>query len=142
MTCGVVFAVGASCRSTLEPPSGDITFDLVHGDPRIRAISARDAVRILEERREADASSEEPSRRRIIELLVSNLDDEDDAVRFFTAIALRKVTGLDLGYRASATVEKREEAMARWRTWLDSKGPEDLTQRPGRTPPVREDLPR
>lgn len=54
----------------------------------------------------------------MIERLIANLDDRDGSVRFFSAIALRKVTGLDYGYEAHATESERALAIARWKEWF------------------------
>jgi hypothetical protein len=60
----------------------------------------------------------EQDRRDLLGALVENLADRDESVRFVAAIALRRLTGQDLGYRSYAPPAAREEAIARWRRWL------------------------
>lgn len=92
------------CASTYDPASGDLESDLVHRDPRVRIEAARQSV--------VDGRTD------LAPLLVKNLSDRDAAVRFYTAAALRKLTGLDHGYRPYSTVTEREAAIARWSEWL------------------------
>ncbi len=97
-----------SCRSTLDPASGDPRLDLRHADPRVRIGAAEQAVR--------------QSRMDLCGLLVKNLSDRDGAVRLFSSVALRKLTGEDLGYKAHGTLVERRESIALWTKWLESKG--------------------
>ncbi len=60
----------------------------------------------------------EQGRRDLLNALVDNLADRDESVRFITAIALRRLTGQDLGYRSYSPLAEREEAIARWKRWL------------------------
>jgi hypothetical protein len=55
----------------------------------------------------------------LLPLLVHNLMDPDDAVRLFTAAALRKLTGLDFGYKPHGTEADRRAAVDRWNVWLE-----------------------
>jgi len=65
-----------------------------------------------------------------IPLIIDRLDDEDEAVRVIAIMALKKLTGQDLGYRAFDPLGRRIEAVERWRRWLkDGKIP-DVTTRP------------
>jgi hypothetical protein len=85
--------------------------DLRHEDPRVRAQAAKGAV--------------EGDRQDLAPLLVENLADHDAAVRMFTAIALRKLTGQDFGYDPSAPAHEREQAILAWREWIDGRGREE-----------------
>lgn len=58
--------------------------------------------------------------------LVSDLDNDDPAVRFYAINALEKLTGERLGYRYYLDEEQRKPAVERWRHWLAA--------RPGETP--------
>ncbi len=100
-----VLALAAGCSATGDPATGDIRADLHHRDPRVRM---RAAFRAAEEAR-GDLAGD----------LVANLADRDESVRFFTAIALQRLTGKDLGYASWASAASREEAIARWRRWLE-----------------------
>ena len=92
------------CSSTSEPASGDLGSDLRHPDPRIRMQSA---VRAADSRRTD-----------LLLPLVENLSDRDESVRFFSAIALRRLTGEDLGYRSFDPEAVRSGAVERWRKWV------------------------
>ncbi len=96
-----------SCRSTSDPATGVLSVDLNHADPKVRIAAAQRAVA--------------ESRDDLLPLLVANLADRDGAVRFFTQIALRKLTSEDFGYSSSALPEDRARAIARWRRWLDRR---------------------
>ena len=57
-------------------------------------------------------------RRAALEMLVSRLEDEDDAVRFFAIIALEKMTGSRLGYEYHGPEHDRLRAVQTWRRYL------------------------
>ena len=95
----------ASC-STLEPSTGNLEQDLRHRDPRLRVLAARSVVN--EERTD------------LIPLLVDNLSDRDSSVRFWTAIALRKLTGQNFGFKSHAPTGERRRAIQRWQEWAGS----------------------
>ena len=101
-------ALPAGCSSTSEPASGDLRLDLRHKDPRIRMDAAY------------RAASE--ARLDLLDLLVLNLSDRDESVRFFTGIALKKLADRDFGYRSHGSLLSREEAIGRWRRWIESRG--------------------
>ena len=108
----VVVALGAclsGCAATLDPASGDPAMDLSHRDPRIRVLASRQAV--------------EDGRLDLAPRLVESLADEERSVRFFAAIALRKLSGESFGFSASDPTAKRQAAIERWRDWLASKTP-------------------
>ena len=52
--------------------------------------------------------------------LVDALGDEDAAIRFFAIQALVKITEKDCGYEYQANVRRRQQAVAKWREFLDS----------------------
>ena len=105
----LLLCLGAvSCSSTLAPATGDLSADLRHQDPRVRIDAAIKAV--AQKRLELAAE------------LVENLSDRDGAVRMFSAVALRKLTGQDFGYKPHGTLLEREEAVASWRAWLAAEG--------------------
>jgi hypothetical protein len=54
-------------------------------------------------------------------LLVDRLSDSDSDVRFYAILALRKITGTDMGYSFYDPPDQREAAIARWRQWLGQK---------------------
>jgi hypothetical protein len=56
-----------------------------------------------------------------IPLAIEGLLDEDGNVRELAAEALRKITGLDLGYRPYDPVPRRLDAYRRWRQWLEDE---------------------
>ena len=88
----------SGCQSTLTPPTGDLLVDLAHPDPRIRILAAKWSV----------SANGGIDRRTIERRLVDNLEHRDGAVRLYSAIALRKLTGEDLGFRPYGTPEERE----------------------------------
>jgi len=53
-----------------------------------------------------------------VPLIVDRLEDEDEAVRAMAIMALKKLTGQDLGYRAFDPLRQRTESAQRWRQWL------------------------
>ena len=107
--CGFVLGLLLlGCRSTFDPASGDPRLDLQHADPRVRIGAAEQAVR--------------QSRSDLCGLLVKNLSDRDGAVRLFSSVALRKLTGEDFDYKAHGTLVERREAIELWTKWLESEG--------------------
>jgi hypothetical protein len=91
------------CSPNLPRLSGDTPADLQHQDPRVRVLAARAAVA--------------EGREDLIPRLIQNLSDEDEAVRLYTAVALRKLTGEDFGYLPHATPRERRQAIERWNRW-------------------------
>ncbi len=104
-----LLAVVPGCSSTNDPATGDLKLDLQHRDPRIRVDATRQAV--------------DEKRLELIYLLIDNLSHRDDAVRFYTAIAIRKLSGQDLGYLPYATPEERDAAVIRWKEWAAKNAP-------------------
>jgi hypothetical protein len=93
------------CASTSEPATGDLARDLRHPDPRIRAYATKQVA--------------EAQRTDLLDPLIQNLSDPDPAVRMFSAVALRKLTGQDLDFRPYGTVSEREAGIDRWKRWLE-----------------------
>jgi hypothetical protein len=56
-----------------------------------------------------------------IPIAIEGLLDEDRFVRETAAEALRRMTGLDLGYRPDASVERRLESYRRWVAWWEDR---------------------
>lgn len=65
--------------------------------------------------------TDERDRRTAIELLVGRLDDDDEAVRFFSIIALEKMTGTRRGYEYHAPLHERLRAVEVWRRYLEQE---------------------
>jgi hypothetical protein len=93
----------------------------------VRALAAKAAV--------------ESGRKDLLPLLVENLADHDAAVRMFSAIALRKLTGKDLGYDPSDPPFRREEAILAWREWLAERAREEEAGRESPPGGARPDSP-
>jgi len=116
------------CSATSDPASGDLRQDLRHKDPRVRMEAAHQAGT--------------KDRADLVDLLVENLRDHDESVRFITAISLRKITGQDFGFRSFASILEREEAIARWRRWAGIPSPPgDSGTVAGTTPEASRDVP-
>lgn len=98
-----------SCR----PPRPPLRID--DPDPIVKIPAIKKAVR------EQD--------RRQIELLISDLDSDDAAVRMFAIEALQRLTGEDLGYRYWDNEIDRRPALERWKTWIEEQatGPSLIT---------------
>lgn len=54
----------------------------------------------------------------VIGILVDRLEDDDEAVRMFTILALEKLTGTRHGYDYSADQTQRGRAIQRWRRYV------------------------
>ena len=120
--CCVFLHVHVGCHhSTLTPSTGDLRRDLGHSDPRIRIDASLEAVH--------------EKRRDLAFVLVENLADSDGAVRLFSAVALRKLTGKRFDYKPHGTLAERTEAAARWRSWLHSQESSRAPEGPS-APPV------
>ncbi|MFH1419118.1 MAG: HEAT repeat domain-containing protein [Planctomycetota bacterium] len=53
-----------------------------------------------------------------VPLLVDRLEDEDDAVRFFSILALEKITGQRFGYDYASPAQQRAGSVERWRAYV------------------------
>jgi HEAT repeat protein len=106
LPAAVLLALG--CSASADPRTGDPRLDLRHQDPRVRM--------------EAAYRAAQAGRQDLAEGLIENLRDRDESVRFITGIALKKLTGEDFGYRSYSSLAAREEAIGRWRRWLESRG--------------------
>ncbi|MCP4710218.1 MAG: HEAT repeat domain-containing protein [Planctomycetes bacterium] len=56
-----------------------------------------------------------------IPLLVDRLQEQDRTVRFYAIMALRRITGDDLGFDYKADPAQRAEAVKKWRQSLNHK---------------------
>ncbi len=56
--------------------------------------------------------------RRVIPQLVTDLENDDPAVRYYADEALRRLTGQDMGYQYFADEDRRKPAVERWKQWL------------------------
>jgi hypothetical protein len=61
--------------------------------------------------------------RHSIPALVTQLDSDDAAVRFYAITSLNKLTNQTLGYRYYDDVDERRPAVERWRHWLATQPP-------------------
>ncbi len=73
-------------------------------DPNNRILAIRDAA----DKKDAKA----------VPLLVDRLEDEDAAVRFFTILALDRITGERFGYEYSESADRRAGAVRKWRAYV------------------------
>jgi hypothetical protein len=87
--------------------------DLKHVDPRVRIQAAKVA--------------EQTGRTDLLLDLARNLSDPDPAVRMFTAVALRKLSGMDIDFKPHGTTTEREEGLARWIKWIEEQSPAPRT---------------
>ena len=61
--------------------------------------------------------------RRAARQMVKDLDSEDPAVRMFSIVALRRMTGGEtFGYQYFDETDQRRPAIQRWEDWLSGKG--------------------
>ncbi len=56
--------------------------------------------------------------RKAVPQLVTDLNDDDSAVRFFAIEGLRRLTGQTFGYHYYDDAPTRAPAIERWRAWL------------------------
>lgn len=65
--------------------------------------------------------------RAVLPLLVRQLENEDEAVRFYAILALEKTTGTRLGYDYAKPAAERARAVKRWQNYVRS-APEPMSQ--------------
>jgi hypothetical protein len=108
--CGAVVLLG--CQLGRPKPGGG----LASADPieRVEAIIAAGEAH--------DVSA--------VPLLVDRLEDEDEAVRFYTIQALTRITGQDMGYRYYEPSWERARAVRRWRGFLERRAASGPATRP------------
>ncbi len=67
--------------------------------------------------------------RRAARQMVKDLDSEDPAVRMFSIVALRRMTGGEtFGYQYFDETDQRRPAIQRWEQWLTGKGRNEQQQ--------------
>lgn len=106
-------------EAEFEPPT--VTGDAQQASPDERTLCGRlqsknEDVRmaaILQAGREKDPKA--------LPYLVDRLGDSYAEVRFAAIVALEKITGTDREYRYWAPTADREQAIVRWRQWLDGR---------------------
>ena len=55
---------------------------------------------------------------KVLPYLIDRLTDSESEVRFFAAVALKRLTGKEMGYKSYGPSGRRAEAVRRWRDWL------------------------
>jgi hypothetical protein len=66
---------------------------------------------------------------RAVPQMITDLDNNDSAIRLFAIEGLRRITGQTFGYRFYDDESQRQPAIARWKQWLA-----DLQHRPATKP--------
>jgi hypothetical protein len=74
-----------------------------------------------QQRVEAILRAAEANRPEAYPYLITALSDPQPAVRFYAAVALEEMTGLTMGYHYYDPWSKRQEAIGRWREWLEKR---------------------
>ncbi len=95
----------ASCAS-VNPCTGDPSVDLLHDDPKCRM----NAAVIASEKKRYD----------LLPLLIENLRHRSGDVRLITGVAMRRLTGLDAGFRSYSSLAERDRAIEKWKDWWDA----------------------
>jgi hypothetical protein len=65
-----------------------------------------------------------------IPYLVERLNDDESEVRFFSFLALKKITGQTMGYEYYLPLADREAAVQRWREWMTKNSATQPTSQP------------
>lgn len=94
--------VTAGCVAN-DSTAGSLYRRLQAEDPAVRIQAARAAAQRKD--------------RQAVGLLIDRLSDPEDDVRFFSHIALRKITGQDFGWQPWQPQTVRREAVRQWRAW-------------------------
>jgi hypothetical protein len=97
----VVCAAAAGCTA----PRGPLV--VTSSDPSVKIPAIKKAVRLKD--------------RNAVKQLVTDLESDDPAVRFYAINGLRRITGHEFGYAYYATDEERAAAVRRWQQWLEGK---------------------
>jgi HEAT repeat protein len=84
----------------------DLYARLQHEDPSVRAAAIAKAARWRDDK--------------AVPYLIDRLSDSEADVRLFAGVALRRITGLDMGWRPYDPPAARARAERRWRAWLDN----------------------
>jgi hypothetical protein len=86
-----------------DPTAGSLYQRLQAEDPAVRIQAAREAAQRKD--------------RRAVGLLIDRLSDPEDDVRFFSHIALQKITDQDFGWQPWQPEAERSKAVQQWRAW-------------------------
>jgi hypothetical protein len=100
---GAIALLLPSCASTSNPCSGDAARDLIHDDPKCRC--------------EAAIQVEVGRRLDLVRRLLDNLRHSDPEVRFYSAMAMRHLSGVDAEYYPHDDASEREQAITLWEAW-------------------------
>lgn len=65
----------------------------------------------------AAADLDAPSESETLAELIATLDSDDPAARMVASGRLRRETGMDFGYEATASIQDRRRAANRWEAW-------------------------
>jgi len=106
-----------------EKRSSDVDETLAeydHAAEKSRALSAIPESRMTPWRRGSALEAERD--RRCLDIYVGLLASEDFGLRWRALEQLRKLTGNDFDYFASATTGQRAPSTLRWKRWLESDG--------------------
>lgn len=76
-------------------------------------------------------------RQTALEMLVTRLEDDDDAVRFFAILALDRMTGTRLGYSYHAPLDERTRSVQAWRRYLAQRAQDPPSPAAAPMPQVR-----
>jgi len=117
----VLVAVFGACLLGLPGclPSGeDLQAKLQDEDPAVRLEAIHRAGQIKD--------------RATVPYLIDRLTDSQRDVRFFAAIALRRITGRNMGWKHYAPRAERDKAVKRWRRWLETEGKDAPRTQPAR----------
>ena len=100
-----VLATAAGCSQ----PSAELYSQFQSGDPAQRVAA------IVQAGERKDPSA--------VPYLVDRLTDPQRDVRFFAIVSLEKITGQRMGYQEWASPQERQQAVGRWRQWLEQRDP-------------------
>jgi len=102
-----VALIAASCGLIAGCTSGGAYRARIHSDD-------------VNERILAVRQAAEQNDKSAVPLLVDRLEDEDEAVRFFSILALDRITGQRFGYEYGQPAYRRAKSVEKWRLYVQN----------------------
>ena len=110
-TCRMYRRIAVACATvlTITCTSGCGLFELGH--PNLKSADPSLKIPAIKEAAAQHNTAAVP-------ILIKGLNSTDPAIRFYSAYALKQITGQTLGYKYYAPEYQRQLAILRWHSWL------------------------
>jgi hypothetical protein len=102
---GILIVFTALVNSCGAPPT--VQESLRNPDPQVKIIAL---IQVAEE-----------DRKELFPEVLANLHSKDETIRFLSGVVARKLSGQDVDFKAFASADEQEAAIALWRLWWEQR---------------------